>query len=151
MTPQIYSIKSLFVQNAIMLLSLGVVTALLLRAALRRNLKGIIVFGVWALIVVGFFNSPFFGFSAVRVSPSGISLEYGILSLRNTILPLSSPWKIESYRGGIRKNKRLYTIRIGDRESLRVKGEGDRELLQRIGEAIERARTSSSDGPPLAA
>jgi hypothetical protein len=141
MSPELFPIKSLWVQDAIMLTAIGVVAALFIRAVLSRSVKGMIAFGIWAFIVAGFFNSPFFGFSAVRISSGGIGLEYGILSFRNTTLPLSTRWKIESYLGGIRKTRRLYAIRIGDRESMRVKGEEDRERLQKIGEAIDQART----------
>lgn len=151
MTAQLYSIKSLAVQNAIMLFSLGIVAALLVRAILRRNSKGVIVFGIWVLVVVGFFNSPFFGFSAVTVSSQGIGLEYGILSLRNTTLPLSSPWEIKTHLGGIRKTKRLYAIRIGNRESMQVKGAEGQEVLRRIGEAIDRTRIPSSGWLTLSA
>ena len=88
-----------------------------------------------------FFNSPFFGFSAVSVSREGIRLNYGILSLRNDLLPLESSWKVENYWGGIRKMERLHFLRIGDRESMKVSGAEALKNLQDIGSAIDEMRS----------
>jgi len=138
MYPETFIIKSLFVQNMIMLFSLGIVVFLLIRSLVKKNVKHTIVFSVWVLIVFWFFNSPFFGFSAVSISPGGIQLNYGILSFKkNTVLPIDSPWKIETSFSGIRKMKKLYFIRISDHKSMKVRGEKDFSLLQAIGRAIE--------------
>ena len=88
-----------------------------------------------------FFNSPFFGFSAVSVSREGIGLNYGILSLRNDLLPLESRWEVINYFGGIRKMERLHFLKIGDRESMKVKGAEALKNLQDIGSAIDRMRS----------
>jgi hypothetical protein len=69
-------------------------------------------------------------------------LNYGVLSLRNDLLPIDSPWEIETTFSDIRKMKKVYLIRIRDRDSMRVRGEG-RALLEKIGEAIERHRRGS--------
>lgn len=99
-----------------------------------------VVFLVWLGIVVWFFNSPFFGFSKVIVNRKGIEINYGILSFRNTVLPLDTPWKIETTPSGILKTSKLYYIQIGDHLSMKVKGEKDVDLLNRIGEAVEQIK-----------
>ena len=143
MDAEIFIIKSLFVQNTIMLISLGVVFSLLIHAIIRKRPKHTAVFTIWLALVLWFFNSPIFGFSAVSVHQEGIRLSYGILSLRNDLLPLDSEWEVETYLSGIRKNKRLYLITIGDRQSMKVKGEDKRRLLEEIGKAIDRVRSGT--------
>ena len=138
MIAQIFIIKSLYIQNMIMLFSLSIVVFLLTRSLLKKNLKHTIVFSIWVLIVFWFFNSPFFGFSAVSITPGGIQLNYGILAFKkNTVLPLDSPWRIETSFSGIRKTKKLYFLKIGDHQSMKVRGEKDFSLLQAIGTAID--------------
>lgn len=132
-----FVIKSLFVQNSIMVVVLGAVIFFFAFALFKKKPKHVAASLVWLIIVVWFFNSPFFGFSAVTVSPQGIRVDYGILSMRNTTLPLDSPWKVETRLSGLRKMKRLYLLRIADRESMKVSGSEDRALLERIGRAIE--------------
>jgi len=134
---QTFAIKFLFVQNAIMVLSLGIVVYLLVRALWKKNIRHALVFSVWILIVFWFFNSPFFGFSEVKVCPGGIRLNYGVLSFRNTEFPLHTPWTIKTTLSGVRKTKRLHFLRIGDRESMKVHGLKDLNLLKEVGEAIE--------------
>ena len=148
MASHTYIIKSLYVQNAIMLLALGVVLFLLARAVIKGKAKHIIVFSIWVCIVLWFFNSPFFGFSAVDVGPQGIKLHYGILSFRDTILPVESPWSVESRLSGIRKTKRVFFMRIGDRESMKVRWKEGYELLGNIGEAMDEAREGRVKGSP---
>jgi len=140
MEPQTFVIKSLLVQNGIMLLSVGIVFFFLGRAFLKKNAKHVVVFLVWLGIVVWFFNSPFFGFSTVTVSGKGIEVNYGILSFRNTTLPLDTQWKIETTASGLLKTTRLYSIRFDGHLSMKVKGKKDVELLRRIGDAVERVR-----------
>jgi hypothetical protein len=151
MDSEIFIIRSLFIQNAIMLVSLAVVFSLLFHAIIKKRRKHSAVFTIWLILVLWFFNSTIFGFSAVSVSQDGIRLNYGILSLRNDLLPIDSEWKIETYLSGIRKNKRLYFITIGSRQSMKVKGEDKRRLLQRIGKAIDRmkARKLTSHKSPV--
>lgn len=134
---QKFIIKSLFVQNSIMLIALAVVIVLLASAFRKKNLRQMIAWSIWVLIVLWFFNSPFFGFSAVTVRPDGIRINYGILSVRNTLLPPHTPWKVETYMGGIRRMKTLYYIQIGDHQSMKVRGQKDHELLMSIGVAID--------------
>jgi hypothetical protein len=121
-----------------MLFSLGIVVFLLVRSIAKKKTKHTIVFSFWVLIVFWFFNSPFFGFSAVSIGPGGIQLNYGILSIKkNTLLPLDSPWKIGTTFSGIRKTKKIYFLKIGDRKSMKVRGEKDIRLLQAIGRAVD--------------
>lgn len=140
METQMFFIKSLLVQNTIMLFSVGIVLCFLGRAFFKKNAKHVIVFLIWLCIAVWFFNSPFFGFSKVIVSRRGIEVNYGILSFRNTVLPLDTPWKIETSPTGILKTSKLYYIRIGDHQSMKVKGKKDVDLLNRIGDAVERTK-----------
>jgi len=137
MAPQIFVIKSLYIQNTIMLFVLGVVVFFLVYSLAKKKPKHLIASFLWIIIVVWFFNSPFFGFSAVSVSPEGIRLNYGILSLRNDLLPIDSPWKVETHLSGIRKMKKLYLIRIAARESMKVRRNNGLDLLEKIGGAIE--------------
>jgi len=139
MIPQTYVIKSLFVQNSIMLISLGAVIVFLAFSLVKKKPKHLMAALIWAGIVLWFFNSTYFGFSAVTVGPEGIRVNYGILSLRNDLLPIDSAWTIETAFSDIRKMKKVYFIRIGDHDSMRVKGSEGRALLEKIGEAIERA------------
>jgi hypothetical protein len=137
---QTFVIKSLPVQNTIMLLSLGIVLFFLTRSLIKGKFKHILVFLAWTGIVIWFFNSPFFGFSEVAVSRGGIKINYGILSLRNKTLPLDTPWKIETSPSGLLKISELYYLQIGDHRSMKVKGKRDLALLRRIGDAIAHMR-----------
>ena len=138
MDTEIFIIKSLFIQNMIMLACLGLVVSLFVLSVVKKRPKHTVVFLIWVFLVVWFFNSPFFGFSSVSVSPEGIRINYGILSFRNDLLPLSSEWKIETTLSGLRRHKRLYFILIAGRESMKVKGDEKTRLLHRIGESIDR-------------
>jgi len=137
MESQTFAIKSLMVQNAVMLFSLGIVVFFLLRAFMKGRLKHVVVFVVWVGIVLWFFNSPVFGFSRLTVSPKGIQVQYGILSFRNTTLGLETKWEIETRLSGIIRTTKLYDIRVGEHRSMRVKGKRGLELLQKIGLSID--------------
>ena len=140
MSEATFAIKSLYIQNAIMLFSLGVVLSLLLHSIYKRKKRHMVALIIWTFLVLWFFNSPFFGFSVVKVYPKGIHLDYGILSVRNVDLPLQTKWEIKSYLSGIKKLKKLYAIQIGDRISMRVKGLDGYALLKEIGETIDEMR-----------
>jgi hypothetical protein len=144
MDAEIFIIKSLFFQNAMMLISLGAVFFLLIHSIIKKKRKHTAVFTIWVVLVLWFFNSTLFGFSAISVGEEGIRLNYGMLSLRNDLLPLESEWKVETYLSGIRKNKRLYLITIGGRQSMKVKGEENLRQLQSIGESIDRMKTKTN-------
>ena len=75
METQTFIIKSLFVQNTIMLLSLGVVLFLFVLSLTKKRQKSVIATLIWIVIMFWFFNSPFFGFSAVSVSREGVRLN----------------------------------------------------------------------------
>ncbi len=137
MPAEVFTIKSLLVQNTLMLGALGITIFFLIRAAWKKNRRHIIVFSIWPCLVLAFFNSPFFGFSEVRVSPQGLGINYGLLSLRNTVLPLHSDWRIQKRRAGLRKTKRLYSLVIAGKESMRVRGGRGLELLDTIGRSID--------------
>lgn len=140
MTNETFIIKSLILQNSIMLVSLGIVAAFLAAALYRKRPRVAIAAALWAGAVLWFFNSPYFGFSAVSVGADGIRLSYGILSFRDDLLPIDSPWQIRTMFSDIRKLKRVYLIRIGDHESMRVKGIDGLALLEKIGAAIDREK-----------
>ncbi|UCF57541.1 MAG: hypothetical protein JSW15_03485 [Deltaproteobacteria bacterium] len=142
MTTETFIIKSLYIQNTIMLIFLGVVVSFLIHSLTKRKPKRIGVFTIWLFLVLWFFNSPFFGFSAVSVSPQGIKLNYGILSFRNELLPVKSEWKVETSLSGIRKKKRLYFISIAGHQSMKVKGGDKLRLLQSIGKSIDRMKSA---------
>jgi hypothetical protein len=76
----------------------------------------------------------------VSLGPEGIRITYGLLSVRNALLPLDSACKVETYLGGIRKNKRLYFISIGGHQSMKVRGERQRLFLEEIRRKIEEAQ-----------
>ncbi len=103
----------------------------LVYSLVKRKPKHLIASLVWMIIVVWFFNSPFFGFSAVSVSSEGIRLNYGVLSLRNDLLPIDSQWKVETHLSGLRKMKKLYLIRIADHESMKVRRDVGLGLLEK--------------------
>ena len=137
---QTFVIKSLPLQNTIMLFSLGIVLFFLVRSLVKGKFKHILVFLAWIGIVIWFFNSPFFGFSEVAVSRGGIGVSYGILSLRNKTLPLDTQWKIETSPSGLLKTSKLYYLQIGEDRSMKIKGKKDLALLRKIGEAIAHMR-----------
>ena len=140
MPAEVFIIKSLLLQNTLMLGALGIILLFLIRAIWKKRRKQIIVFSVWSCLVVGFFNSSLFGFSEVRVTPKGLEIDYGFLSLRNSVLSLDSDWKILTHRGGLRKTKKLYSLVIAGRQSMPVRGGGGLELLNTIGQAIDRMK-----------
>ena len=127
-----------------MLFILGIVAILFVHSLLKKRKKHVVVFSLWLLLVVWFFNSPFFGFSTVSVSPEGIALNYGVLSFRNDLFPMNSPWEVKKYMSGIRRNKKLYFISIGGHASMKVKGEKKLRLLKGIGEHIKRLQSTGS-------
>jgi len=143
MTTQVFIIKSLLVQNSIMLLSLGAVILFLGVALVKKRPRHLMAALVWAALVLWFFNSAYFGFSAISVGEEGIRLNYGILSFRNDLFPIDSPWEIETAFSDIRKMKKVYLIRIADRDSMRVRGNEGRALLEKISQAIERRNFGS--------
>jgi type IV secretory pathway VirB3-like protein len=137
MGPQFFAIKSLWIQNTIMLSALGLVLFFIFYFMAKRKPRHILAAVIWLFIVLWFFNSPFFGFSTVTVNPQGIEINYGVLSLRNGRLPISAPWKIITEPSGIRKLKRIHLIKIGNHESMKVRGLKDLDLLKSIGAAID--------------
>ena len=143
MDTQFFVIKSLWIQNSIMLLALGLVLVFLFYSLTKKKPKHLVASLIWLAIVLWFFNSSFFGFSTVNVNPEGIEINYGILSLRNEILPVSSPWKIVTAPTGFRKLKKVHLIRIGNHESMKVRGLEDLNLLKNIGTAIDKCRNLS--------
>ena len=142
MITTLFTIKSLSVQNTIMIFSMATAALFFFRALWKKNLKQIIVFLAWIFAVIWFFNSPLFGFSEVSISPGGIRLDYGVLSFRNATVPFQTPYEIRSRMSGIRKTKQLYYLQIGDHNSMKVRGIDGKGLLEEIGEAIDRGRRS---------
>ncbi len=138
MEAQTFFIRSVMVQNVIMGIIGAIIVTVLIRFLWRKQLKYTVVAVVWTCIAVWFFNGPLWGFSAVTVSPKGLQIHYGFLSVfRNTTLPVDTHWKIHKYLGGIRKLKNLYYFELKDHHSLKVRGEDKIELLQALGAAID--------------
>ena len=140
MEPVTFTIKSMIIQNAIMLFALGIVVCFVVLALIKKSSKHMLISFIWLIAVIWFFNSPLFGFSRVTVKPAGIKIEYGILSFRNAVVRIDTPWEVESHVSGIRRMKRVYTLRIGQHESMRVKSRKDIELREEIGKTIDRMR-----------
>ena len=134
-------IKSMIVQNGVMLLSLGFVLFLVVRAIVKKKSNQALIFCMWVVIVLWFFNSPFFGFSAVTVSPHGIRLDYGVLSIRNTVVPLDASCKIVSTMSGIKKLRRLYFLEVDGHQSMKVRGKKGVEVLEAITGAVEQMKS----------
>jgi hypothetical protein len=145
MAAEVFIIKSLLIQSAIMLGALGIIVFFLIRAVWQRQPKHIVIFSIWSCLVLAFFNSSLFGFSEVKVTPQGVGLTYGYLSPRNRMLPLHVDWRIESHRAGLRKTKLLYFLVIGGKESMRVRGGKGLELLNAIGESIDRMKAANPE------
>jgi hypothetical protein len=139
MEPQTYFIRSLVVQNVIVGIIVAIIVAALIRCIWRRQAKHAIAVVIWAAIAVWFFNGPFWGFSAVTVSPKGLEVQYGFLSVSlNTTLPVDTKWKIRKYLGGIRKLKNLYYFELANHRSLKVRGADKMDILKALGAAIDR-------------
>jgi hypothetical protein len=139
METQTFFIRSVMVQNVIMGIIGAIILVVLLRSMWKHQIKYLIVVAMWGLITLWFFNGPFWGFSAVTVSPEGLKVHYGFLSVyRNTTLPVDTHWKIRKYLGGIRKLKNLYFFQLADHQSLKVRGQDKIEVLQALGAAIDR-------------
>ena len=143
MNTETFIIKSIYVQNTIMLCFLGLAISFLFHSTLKKRQRHIVVFSIWVSLALWFFNSPFFGFSAVSVGPDGIKFNYGILSIRNDLIPIDSKWEVKTHQSGIRKNKKLFFISIGERKSMKVKGLKDLQLLEKIGKSIERIKRNA--------
>ncbi len=116
----------------------AIVLVLLVHLVRQGKRNHVVLVVLWGLVALWFFNGPFWGFSAVTVSPQGLELHYGFLSFqKNTTLPAESPWTIRSYRGGIRKLKKLYYFELPGHQSLKVRGEDKLETLKALGVAID--------------
>jgi len=138
MEAQTFFIRSVMVQDVIMGIIVAIIVTVLIRCLLRKQLKYTVIAVIWACFAVWFFNGPLWGFSAVTVSPNGLQIHYGFLSVfRNTTLPVDTHWKIRKYLGGIRKLKNLYYFQLKNHQSLKVRGADKIALLQALGGAID--------------
>ena len=135
-----FYIRSLAVQHVIMAIVALILCFLLVRSFLKKQTLHVIAIALWMGFFVWFFNGPFWGFSAVTVSPQGIELHYGFLSVfKPRHLPPDTYWKIQDYRGGIRRLKQLHYFKLDDDiNSLRVRGTDKLKTLESIGAAIDR-------------
>jgi len=139
MEAQTFFIRSVMVQNVIMGIIVAIIVGLLIRTIWEKKLNHVILVVIWGLFALWFFNGPLWGFSAVTVSPEGLKVHYGFLSVfQNTILPVDTHWKIRRYLGGIRKLKKLYFFQLSTRQSLKVRGRDKLEVLKALGAAIDR-------------
>jgi len=138
MEAETFFIRSVMVQNVIMGIIVAIIVWLLVRTIRKQNFTHMILVVAWGLIALWFFNGPFWGFSAVTVSPDGLKIHYGFLSVfRNKTLPVHSQWKIRTYMGGIRKMKWLFFFQLPDHRSLKVRGAGKFEVMKALGAAID--------------
>jgi hypothetical protein len=138
MEPQTFFIRSVMVQNVIMGIIAAIIIAVLVRSIRQRQSKYIVAVVIWAAIALWFFNGPFWGFSAVTVSPQGLEIQYGFLSVfLNTTLPVDTKWRIMKYLGGIRKLKNLYYFQLAHHKSLKIRGAEKLEVLKALGTAID--------------
>ena len=138
MATEIFYIRSITIQNVIMGIIAAIIAGLLIRSILQRKRRNTVAVVIWALIALWFFNSPLWGFSAITVSPDGLKLHYGFLSVfKNTSLPPATSWKIRVYMGGIKKVKKLYYLQLARHNSLKVRGADRLRTLQSIGTAID--------------
>jgi hypothetical protein len=134
-----FYIRSVTVQNVIMGFVAAVILGLLIRFVWEHKPQYVVATVIWGLVTLWFFNGPLWGFSAVTVSPEGLKVHYGFLCVfRNTTLPLDTHWKIRNYMGGIRRLKKLSFFQLGNRESLKVRGQDKLEVLKALGVAIDR-------------
>ncbi len=122
MPVKVFVLKSLFVQNMVMALGICVVLFLLYRGVKKKNIRQIILFCIWTGVIFWFFNSSLWGFSTVTIKNNGIKLRYGFLSFKDTILPLNTPFIIETENSGFPKYRKLYVLKIGNRRSMRLSG-----------------------------
>ncbi|UCG80525.1 MAG: hypothetical protein JSV60_11350 [Desulfobacterales bacterium] len=123
----------------------AVIVGLLVRSIWKQKHHHAIAVVIWGLIALWFFNGPLWGFSAVTVSPEGLKVHYGFLSVfRNTSLPVDTHWKIYTYLGGIRRLKTLYFFELANHQCLKVRGQDQLEVLGALGTAID-----SINGRPM--
>ena len=138
MDAQTFFIRSVTVQNVIMGVLAAIIVGVLIRSIRKQKITHVIAVAIWGVIAVWFFNGPFWGFSAVTVSPEGLKVHYGFLSVyRNTTLPVDTHWKIRRYQGGIRKLKNLYFFQLANHQSLKIRGHDKIEQMQALGAAID--------------
>ncbi|MCK4728192.1 MAG: hypothetical protein KAT27_04660 [Desulfobacterales bacterium] len=138
MEAETFFIRSVMVQNVIMGIIVAIIVWLLVRTIRKQNFTHMILVVAWGLIALWFFNGPFWGFSAVTVSPDGLKIHYGFLSVfRNKTLPVHSQWKLRTYMGGIRRMKRLFFFQLPDHRSLKVRGADKFEVMKALGAAID--------------
>ena len=138
MQAETFFIRSVMVQNVIMGIIVAIIVWLLVRTIRKQNFTHVILVVAWGLIALWFFNGPLWGFSAVTVSPDGVKIHYGFLSVfRNKTLPVHSQWKIHTYLGGIRRMKRLFFFQFPNHRSLKVRGADKFEVMKALGAAID--------------
>lgn len=125
------AIKSLGVQNTIMISGLCLVLIFGAVGVFRKRRIQIVLAGAWLVALVWFFHSPYWRFSAVTLHQDGMELNYGLLSFKDTVVPLETPVRIESTFSGFPKPKKLYCLIIGEYRSMRVTVMGH-DNLERI-------------------
>ena len=72
MEAQTFFVRSVMVQNVIMGILAAIIVGVLIRSIRKQKMSHMIAVAIWGLIAVWFFNGPFWGFSAVTVSPEGL-------------------------------------------------------------------------------
>jgi hypothetical protein len=87
---------------------------------------------LWFILIFWFFNSQFWGFSALTQHDDTLTLHYGVLSLlKNESIPMNKTRSIESSFSGFPQYKRLYYLVIDERRSMGVE-QRDKKNLEDI-------------------
>ncbi len=129
MVEQTFVIKSLYVQNGLVIAVFGVLFFLLLRAILKKRFSLVFICCLWLVLFFWFFNSQFWGFSALTFKNERLYLRYGLCSIfKNESIPLRTGPKIESEFAGFPQYKHLYYLVIDNRRSMGVVKENKRIL-----------------------
>lgn len=138
MVAELFVIRSVSVQNVIMGVAIAIAIGFLVYFIMQRKSRHALAATAWLAIVLWFFNSPLWGFSAVTVSINGLRIDYGFLSIaKNSVLPLDTQWKIRVYMGGTRRLEKLYYIQLANHLSLKVSDNDRLAVMKSLGAAID--------------
>ncbi len=137
MPVKVFVLKSLFIQNVVMGSAICIVLFLLYRGVKKKKIRQILLSVIWFGAVIWFFNSSLWGFSAVTIGNKGIGLKYGFLSFKDTTLPLNTSFEIKIENSGFPKYRKLYVLKIGKRDSMRLSGL-EYSKLQYITESLKK-------------
>lgn len=131
-------IKALYVQNGLMITIFGVIFFLILLGIWKKNFRFVGICSLWIVLFFWFFNSQFWGFSALTLKDERIYLRYGLCSIfKNKSVSTQIRPKIESDFSGFPQYKHLYFLVIGNYKSMGVEKE-NKEVLEEIIDRLEK-------------